>query len=66
MDCQSMAFVLWTRLFGGKLSAFAIGFRPETRRSRCAEDLGLRLNRVELEFWGAAAPLVSNFLTQEF
>jgi hypothetical protein len=62
-----MAFVLWTRLFGGKLSAFAIVFRPETRRSRCAEDFSVSyLNRVELEFWGAAAPLVSNFLTQEF
>jgi hypothetical protein len=23
MDCQSMAFVRWTRLFGGKLSAIA-------------------------------------------
>jgi hypothetical protein len=31
MDCQSMDFVLWTRLFGGKLSAIAALFRQETR-----------------------------------
>jgi hypothetical protein len=38
MDCQSMDFVLWTRLFGGKLSAIATSFRQETQRYESAED----------------------------